>query len=420
MEQSKPSQTQYLHLLETVSQLSEDILGTLDLSQVLETAVRSTAHLLDVTSAYISEWDEETELFTVIAEYYQPAASAKERVSDVGHVYHMTLDFGVPISWLYEQDELEVTHFDDADLSPTEQAHLMKYDGKTVLEVVLRARGRPVGTMELWESRQKRVFSKEDLELVKIISQQVALAIVNARLYQQAQAANLFKSDLIAKISHEFRTPLTALQGFAELFRTGMYGTLTEKQTQKIHSMLDSIRYLMKLVDQLMVQSEIDSRAFSLMSSRFTVQGMVADILPQLELLAEQQDVAIYVHIDQQVPKVIVGDESRIQQIIINLASNALKFTEQGRVDLFIERGDAEQWMLRVQDTGVGITSEARKYIFEPFKQAPETAKQNQRGSGLGLAIVKQLVDLMGGSVTVESVVGEGSTFTVQLPLQGV
>ncbi|MEM7111981.1 MAG: HAMP domain-containing sensor histidine kinase [Chloroflexota bacterium] len=417
-QQAKPSRVQPEHLLATVSQLSEEILGTLELEKVLETAVRHATQLLDVTSAYINQWDEQSGLVTVIAEHYQPEASEKERVSDLGTVYDITIDFGLPRDWLYTAGAYVIIHFDDIGIPPTEQAHLLKYDCKTAIEVILKAHGKPIGTLELWDSRQKRYFSEQDIELLKILSQQIALAIVNAQLYEQAQTANQRKSELIAKISHEFRTPLTALQGFAELFRTGLYGPLTARQEKRINSMLDSIRYLLKLVEQLLSQSELESKDLELHDAPFAVEEMVNAILPQLQLLAEQQGIQVKIQTETEFPTYLLGDVGRLQQIIVNLASNAVKFTPTGQVKVSLYLADVEQWIIEVQDTGLGITSEALTYIFEPFKQARETAKQNQRGSGLGLSIVKQIVDLMDGSIAVDSTVGKGSTFTVQLPLR--
>ncbi|HFB52131.1 MAG TPA: HAMP domain-containing histidine kinase [Anaerolineae bacterium] len=149
----------------------------------------------------------------------------------------------------------------------------------------------------------------------------------------------------------------------------------------------------------------------------FEVAEMVERVRDKVSRLAEKKGIALYTEIADDVPDVLSGDSKRLTQILVNLVNNALKFTETGSVSIHIKRQGAAHWALSVSDTGPGIPIEAQSFIFDSFRQVDDSSTRRHGGAGLGLSIVKQLVTVMGGVVNVESRLGEGSTFTVVLPL---
>lgn len=405
------------HTLEVLNTLSREIISSLDLSSVLQTVVKSVVDMLDVTSAYISDWDSEKKTLTAVAEYYSPEASEMERISDLGVPYSLEEDFGVPSSWMYDGQDSYIIYKDEAETSPRAQSHLEQYGGKSVLEVPLRVQGRPIGTLELWESRYKRNFTEEDIGLLLAIAQLTALAIDNARLYDEAVRANQLKSDLLANVSHEFRTPLAAILGYAELLQEEIYGSMTHKQARVLVNVVDSAEYLARLVNDLLVQASLEAGEVDLIVKNFNPTTLVEQVVDELQVLVDSDGLELRCVIDEDAPFRVRGDHHRIRQILQNLLSNAIKFTEGGHIEVKLARFSVDMWMIVVEDTGIGIPLEMHNRIFEPFLQVEKGSTRRFAGTGLGLSIVKQLVEAMKGSIGVVSELGQGSVFTVMLPV---
>ncbi|HXV42786.1 MAG TPA: HAMP domain-containing sensor histidine kinase [Anaerolineae bacterium] len=233
----------------------------------------------------------------------------------------------------------------------------------------------------------------------------------------QAVAASSFKTELLARVSHELRTPLAAILGFTEMLRVGVYGALSDKQLQLTQEVIDSTYFLTNLVGDLLSQAQLDAGKFKLYINSFNCTHIFDNVHAKMNPLAQAKGLTLTTEIAADVPATLWGDPHRIQQILINLVSNAIKFTEQGAVRMRLYQPDANHWALQVSDTGPGIPSEAQIYIFEPFRQVDGSVTRTHGGVGLGLSIVKQLTTLMGGEITLTSEVDHGSVFTVSLPL---
>lgn len=238
-----------------------------------------------------------------------------------------------------------------------------------------------------------------------------------AQARDQALAASQLKTELLAKVSHELRTPLGAILGFTEMLEGGVYGSIAPTQQPVTAEIIDSTKYLTSLVNELLDQSQLEAGKLKLNYSAFTPAALVDDTLAQIRVLAEAKDITLTSTISFEVPDLLWGDPVRLQQIMVNLVSNAVKFTRQGKIQIKLFCPDAAHWAIQVADTGVGIPPEAQIYIFEPFRQVDGSVTRNQVGAGLGLSIVKQLTALMGGQIILESKVNLGSTFTVILPI---
>jgi signal transduction histidine kinase len=237
-------------------------------------------------------------------------------------------------------------------------------------------------------------------------------------LARKAIEANEFKTDLIARISHELRTPLGAVLGMAEMLQQDIYGPLTPAQHDIAKRIVNNSQALGHVFAELLDQSQIESGQLRLRADEFSPQALAQAVHSNCLPLAQQKGLALRVDVDPNLPVTVIGDKNRIEQILSNLVVNAVKFTDAGSVVIHVGTCNDTQWTLRVKDTGIGISPETQAHIFEPFRQADETTGRKYGGVGLGLAIVHQLVTAMHGTVSVESEVGRGSTFTVVLPLR--
>ena len=243
-------------------------------------------------------------------------------------------------------------------------------------------------------------------------------AIAMAR--DQAIKANEFKTQLLANVSHDLRTPLGAILGYTEMIQEGIYGPISDEQQEITQKITTSIRNLTSMINDLLDQTSLETDAVTVVDVPFKPKVLIDHMKSTMQVLAKNKGLQLTTDIATDVPTTLFGDPGRLQQILNNLVSNALKFTEQGSVQVRIYRPDEVHWAMQVSDTGPGIPLEAQAYIFEAFRQVDGSVTRKHGGSGLGLSIVKQLASLMGGQVTLESTVGQGSTFTVLLPLTPV
>jgi signal transduction histidine kinase len=235
---------------------------------------------------------------------------------------------------------------------------------------------------------------------------------------QKAVEANEFKSRLIARVSHELRTPIGAMLGIAEMLQLSTYGPLSEEQKRLMQRIVVNSRHLDQVFTEVLEQSQ-----FELGQPRVQEIDMsLTPLLRRIEAIhrpsAEQKGLSLHTRLDTNMPSSIIGDPARIESILTHLVNNAIKFTRKGSITIEIFLVEDQQWALRVSDTGIGIPPDAQDYIFEPFRQVDESISRQYGGMGLGLSIVSQLTQAMQGHITVESQPGEGSVFTVYLPLK--
>ena len=196
-----------------------------------------------------------------------------------------------------------------------------------------------------------------------------------------------------------------------------IYGTLNQDQSNAIAQIIDSVQYLSSLIDELLDQAQIEAKTIKLNREPFCPRNILHTIETNMGVLAHKKDLVIQTSISSRVPETITGDGKRVQQILINLVGNAIKFTEHGTVTINIHVPEEGTWAIEVADTGPGISRSDQEHIFDPFFRARTMNPQNSRGAGLGLSISKQLAELMGGTITLKSRIGQGSTFIVVLPL---
>lgn len=260
---------------------------------------------------------------------------------------------------------------------------------------------------------------KRTLERARTNEKALAVKVKEAQaLAAQAVEANEFKTRLLGRVSHELRTPLAVMVGMAELLNSGDAGTLNDQQVKILQRIYINSRYLERTFGEILDQSQIESGQLKLKIEEFSPRGLLDRVYSASLALAEKKGLALYCDVAEEMVSIVTGDEMRVQQIMTNLVNNAIKFTPKGFVRIQTMMAGPDEWSIRVIDTGPGIRPEDKELIFEPFRQVNETISRETGGVGLGLSIVRQLVCLMKGRLNVESVVGEGSTFIVTLPVQ--
>lgn len=232
---------------------------------------------------------------------------------------------------------------------------------------------------------------------------------------KQAEAANKLKSQFLATMSHELRTPLNAIIGYSQLQLAGMVGALSEEQKAFQERILVNANHLLFLINEVLDLSKIEAGRMELVNKPLSIKTIFNEVVAQNKILAENKGLSFELNYDERLPETIIGDRGRIKQIIINLVSNAIKFTETGHIVVDVALHNKDTWRFTVTDTGIGIASHDQETIFDEFRQAENGIDKG--GTGLGLSIVKKLVMMMGGNIRVSSEISKGSSFTVTLPI---
>lgn len=233
----------------------------------------------------------------------------------------------------------------------------------------------------------------------------------------QALEALRFKSQLLAHVSHDLRTPISAILGFAEMLQAGIYGLPHQAQLEPLTRIIMSCNQLARMVSDLLDQSRLEAGKLALRLAPYAPGDLIESIKALAGLNAHSKGLELIGQIEVDVPPKILGDYERVHQIVLNLVDNAIRFTETGSVSVRFLRPDEAHYAIEVKDTGAGIALEEQAQVFEAFKQGSIQAKGRYKGIGLGLSIVKQLTALMGGQVELNSQLGQGTTFLITLPL---
>lgn len=237
------------------------------------------------------------------------------------------------------------------------------------------------------------------------------------RVREQAEQANIAKSAFLANMSHEIRTPMNAIVGLSDIIMEESKGRKVYEYTCDIKA---SAHNLLALINDILDLSKVEAGKMELVPTQYHVKSLVKEVLDMMDIVASQHGLMLESEYDMSIPCCYLGDESRIKQILINLLNNALKFTKKGHVKISVsgmqgETEDTECLIFRVEDTGCGIREEDFERIFENFKQIDSKRNRSAEGTGLGLSITRHLAELMQGTIKVESVYGEGSTFIVEI-----
>lgn len=249
--------------------------------------------------------------------------------------------------------------------------------------------------------------------LAAVVAREARRAIVSA---SEADDANLTKSRFLASMSHELRTPLNAIIGYSELVKEEMADLENAEHANDLDRIRGAGHHLLSLVNNILDLSKIEADKLEIDYGPVDIKALVADINTTVLPLMDQNQNKFEVKIDADIGK-MTSDILRIKQCLLNLVGNAAKFTDHGRITLMVANGPANVVRFIISDTGIGIAPAQISHLFQEFQQLSSAATHGHGGTGLGLAITRKLARLLGGDVTVESTPGQGSTFTLSLPV---
>ena len=295
---------------------------------------------------------------------------------------------------------------------------------RTLLLVPMLKDSEVVGEVAIYRT-EVRAFSERQIGLIENFADQAVIAIENARLFREIQeksaqleVANKHKSEFLANMSHELRTPLNAIIGFSEVLSERMFGEVNEKQAEYLKDIHDSGRHLLSLINDILDLSKIEAGRMELELSSFDLPTALSNAMTLIRERAQRHGIQLGLKVDPALGA-FSGDERKFKQIMLNLLSNAVKFTpDGGKVDVSAKRANGAV-EVAVRDTGIGIAPEDQPLVFEEFRQVGRDGMRKAEGTGLGLALTRRFVELHGGAIRLESAPGQGSTFTVTLPLSG-
>jgi signal transduction histidine kinase len=402
--------------LTALGEVGRAVSSTLDLETVLTTIVSRAVDLSGLDGGVVSEYDESSEEFV------------QRAVAQIGGALAQSLR-GVR----YQKGEgaigrtaisREPVQVPDITVPGSYQSRvrerLIESGVRAVLAVPMIHQERLIGCLGVTRNRPGG-FPAETIDLLRAFATQSALAIQNARLFQeiadksrQLEVASQHKSEFLANMSHELRTPLNAVIGFSEVLSEGMFGQLNDKQEEYARDIYSSGQHLLSLINDILDLSKIEAGRMELELTDFNLPATLDNALTLVRERAGRRGIALGLTVDERLEQ-IRADERKVRQVVLNLLSNAIKFTpEGGRIEVAaIPRDGSVE--VSVSDTGIGIAPEDQEKVFEEFRQVGTAAKKVE-GTGLGLALSRKFVELHGGRIWVESQVGVGSTFTFTIP----
>jgi PAS domain S-box-containing protein len=314
----------------------------------------------------------------------------------------------------------------DVESEPLHRPNPFLLDTRSEVAIPLRIGTRIVGVIDI-QSTQINAFSQDDISVLQSLADQVAVAIDNARSYELSQQlikdlreVDQLKSQFLANMSHELRTPLNSIIGFSRVILKGIDGPVSEMQQQDLTAIYNSGQHLLGLINDVLDLARIEAGKMELNFEEVHLAEMATSVMSTAKGLVKEKLIHLIQHIPASMPAVR-GDTMRVRQVLLNLISNASKFTDEGSitVEASIQKSPTGKMeaLINVIDTGPGISVEDQERLFKAFSQVDGSATRKSGGSGLGLSICANLIQLHGGKIGVHSELGRGSTFWFTLPL---
>ncbi|HVM82019.1 MAG TPA: ATP-binding protein, partial [Stellaceae bacterium] len=402
--------------LRALSVVGQAVTSSLDLKVVLETIVARAVELSGADGGAIFRYhrgDRRFQLWHAVG--LDPALIAKLKVMTV-HEEQTELGHAAR-----DNTPIEITDLAKAPAGPLrEAAFLAGYKSALIVPLI---RGERVFGALVIQRHTAGQFAPSTVDILQTFASQSVLAIQNARLFReieekgrQLQVASQHKSQFLANMSHELRTPLNAILGYTELLLDGIYGELSEKARGVLERVQSNGKHLLGLINDVLDLSKIEAGQLTLAVEDYAMPAVVHSVMSATESLAKAKGLTLASAVPRDLP-MARGDERRLTQVLLNLVGNAIKFTDKGEVGISVAVADG-RFDLAVRDTGPGIAAADQARIFEEFQQVDNSNTRRKGGTGLGLSISRKIVELHGGTISVDSEPGKGSTFHVIIPVR--
>jgi signal transduction histidine kinase/ActR/RegA family two-component response regulator len=401
--------------LEALRQIGQAVTSNLDLDATLTSIVMHSVQLSHTDGGSLLEYDEDLREFRIRGAF----GTAPELLKALQGI-RITLDDTLVGRVCRDRQPRGVADLDEIELD-VHLAELRAAGWRSVLAIPMLHEGDIVGALVV-RRRRTGDFSADTIEILQTFASQSALAIVNARLFRELeqksgelQVASRHKSEFLASMSHELRTPLNAVIGFSEVLLQRMFGDLNDRQDEYLRDILESGRHLLELLNDVLDLSKVEAGRMELELTTFSVRSALEYSLTLVRERAAAHAISLRLNVDEAVD-VIETDELRFRQVVLNLASNAVKFSNDGGEVVVRAWQEDDEVRVTVADQGIGVPPEDRERIFESFQQSGRHTAQNE-GTGLGLTLCRRIVELAGGRMWLESEVGEGSVFGFAIPV---
>ena len=401
---------------ETLLDLSKRMGSILDFGRLMETLVHGLVRGVPLTHCVLMIYDAERSAFVV----YREDATVGEGVGAVAIGGDSRI-----VQWLNQTGRVLVK--EEVKLNPEIAAYFETAEGeldaiKATLIVPLKIESKLTGILLVGEKLSGDIFDDQELEVLAVLANQVAISLENARLYEELSESNAqllqasrLKSQFLASMSHELRTPLNSIIGFSKVLLNRFDGELTERQETYIRSVHNSGAHLLQLINGILDFSRIEAGKLEMSSEELDLHELIDECIESSMPLARGKQMKLEKNVPLELPP-LSGDRTKVKQILLNLLSNAIKFTAQGRILVSVV-AEPDAIRVSVADTGIGIREDDLAHLFEPFQQLDNPVARSAGGTGLGLAISKKFVELHGGRIWTESRENQGSTFHFTLPL---
>lgn len=395
-----------------LARMGRELIASLDTRAILDRLCQLTTELLDCDCSHTVLASADENVFVPVAGYGDsPEHWESMRVLRIPRVALAS------VLERFEREEIVHQTFPVAARESSMEQIPEAYGITAAMAVALRRGDAIIGYLDVAYRGRQVSFSHEQERLVHSIASLASLALANALLLEELERANRFRSDFVANMSHELRSPLHVIIGYSDLLHEGSYGTLTAKQTEIVHRTSERGRELLALVDATLDLSRLESRRVPLVTQEVRLSTLIDELAADFGALPQKPDVRLAFDVPAELPP-LHTDTLKLKMVLKNLVGNAIKFTDRGRVTV-AARADDGRVEITVADTGIGIAPEAMPIIFEAFRQADNSTTRRHGGVGLGLYITRRLLELLDGTITVDSEVGSGSTFRIALPLNG-
>lgn len=389
--------------------ITEAISATLDLDKILSLVCQEMLNFFNADRVAIGKHES--------AEDYLKPIKVTEVIANKNIPHHKKATLSVKVNeylskhLLKKGKDLIISNMDDKSVPAFYRDFHKQLGTKSILNVAIKKGNENWGIMALFQNREYRNWTPEEIDLMHAIAEQVFIAIRQAELYARSQDAARLKSEFITNVSHEIRTPLNAILGFSQLL--GNQDCSEEKHQKYLNNISLSASHLLKLVNSILDFSKIESGTMDLFSEPFDCKMTIEEVVSSIKSMAIQKNININTELTN---IVLEADIIKFKQILFNLLSNAIKFTKQNGQVTVRTLTKKNELIIEVEDNGIGIAKEDADKIFKYFRQIDSSHSRSQEGTGLGLALAKKLVELHNGKIGFASEKGEGSKFWVALP----